>query len=168
MALVFLTSGAYDMYLNQLIDKGAPMALWAFENNLGMFGKIIFTIILPLFAFTTVLSWEFYGECGIKYLFGNKAILPFKIVYVLLVVAGATLKIDIVWNLSDSFNVLMAVPNLIALILLSGVLKRVVNNYIKRRKDSTIKPMLSVYEKHNEELINELYIEKNIIADELE
>ncbi|MGM9970923.1 MAG: alanine/glycine:cation symporter family protein [Anaeroplasmataceae bacterium] len=162
MALVFLTSGAYDLYLSGLIEKGAPMALWAFENNLGLFGKIIFTIILPLFAFTTVLSWEYYGECGASYLFGDKAILPFKIIYVLLVVAGATLKIDIVWNLSDSFNVLMAVPNLIAVILLSGVLKRVVLNYKQRRKDKSIKPMLSVYEKHNEELIKELYTELEI------
>lgn len=162
MALVFLTSGAYDSFLKNELTMGAPMALWAFENNLGLFGKVMFTIILPLFAFTTVLSWEFYGEKGAEYIFGEKAILPFKIIYVLLVVAGATLKIDIVWNLSDSFNVLMAVPNLIAVILLSGVLKRVVLNYKKRRKDPTIKPMLSVYEKHNEELIAELYEELNI------
>lgn len=158
MALVFLTSGAYDLFISGVIDKGAPMAIWAFENNLGTFGKIIFTIILPLFAFTTVLSWEFYGECGAAYLFGKKAILPFKIIYVILVIVGATLKIDIVWNLSDSFNVLMAVPNLIAVILLSGLIKQIVDNYKKRRKSNDIKPMLSYFNKMNDELINEAYI----------
>lgn len=163
MALVFLTSGAYDQYLAGLLEKGAPMALWAFENNLGVFGKVAFTIILPLFAFTTVLSWEFYGESGARYLFGDIAVIPFKIIYVLLIVLGAVLKIDIVWNLSDCFNVLMAVPNLVALILLSGVLKRVVLNYKARRKDNSIKPMLSVYERRNEELILELYEETKII-----
>ena len=121
------------------------MAIWAFENNLGSFGKVIFTIILPLFAFTTVLSWEFYGECGAAYLFGKKVILPFKIIYVLLVIVGATLKIDIVWNLSDSFNVLMAVPNLIAVILLSGLIKQIVDNYRQRRKNIDLEPMLSFF-----------------------
>lgn len=162
MALVFMTSGAYDHFLAGILDKGAPMALWAFEENLGLIGKIAFTLILPLFAFTTVLSWEYYGECGASYLFGKKAILPFKIVYVLLVVAGATLKIDIVWNLSDSFNVLMAVPNLIGVILLSSVLKKVVLNYKERRKGNNIKPMLSAYEEDNEELIKELYTKVNV------
>lgn len=165
MALVFLTSGAYDLYLDGVIEKGAPMALWAFENNLGLFGKIVFTIILPLFAFTTVLSWEFYGECGARYLFGDKAVLPFKIIYVLLVIVGATQTIDLIWNLSDCFNVLMAMPNLIALILLSGVLKRVVNNYKQRKKGENVKPMLSVFEIHNEHLIKELYEEIEIKED---
>ncbi len=162
MALVFLTSGAYDMFLNELLEKGAPMALWCFENTFGMFGRIVFPIILTLFAFTTVLSWEFYGERGVEFVFGEGAILPFKIIYVLLVVAGAVLKIDIVWNLSDSFNVLMAVPNLIALILLSGVLKRIVINYKKRRKGEVIKPELSAYPLQNELMIKELNDELSI------
>lgn len=155
MALVFLTTGAYDRFLDGALEKGAPMALWCFENTYGLFGRIIFPIILTLFAFTTVLSWEFYGERGVEFVFGEGAILPFKIVYVLLVVAGATLKIDVVWNLSDSFNVLMAVPNLIGLILLSGVLKRVVVNYHQRKKGVDVEPMLSAYVKQNELMIKE-------------
>lgn len=160
MALVYLTSGAYDMFLAGTLEKGATMGLWAFENNLGYFGKYVFSVILPLFAFTTILSWSFYGEKGIEYIFGEVAILPFKIVYVALVFCGAVLEIDLVWNLSDTFNTLMAVPNLIALVLLSGVLKRIVLNYKKRRKGEDLKPLLSVYEVHNDELIAELEAEK--------
>ncbi len=156
MALVYNTSGAYDKFLAADLSKGAPMALWAFENNLGMFGKVCFTFILPLFAFTTVLSWSFYGEKGIEYLLGKKAILPFKIVYVLLVVLGATQGIDLIWNLSDMFNVLMAVPNLIAVILLSGVLKRIVKNYKQRRKGENVEPILSVFKVENDRLAAEL------------
>lgn len=168
MALVFLSSGAYDNYLAGTLEIGAPLAVWAFENNLGMFGKIIFNIILPLFAFTTIVSWEYYGEKGIEYIFGSKAILPYKIVYVLLVLVGATQGVELIWNLSDSFNVLMAVPNLIALILMSGVIKRIVINYFDRRKGIEVKPMLSCFEKHNEELIAELEEEKRLESEILD
>ena len=156
MALVFLCSGAYDNYLAGELSMGAPMALWAFENNLGIFGKICFSVIIPLFAFTTVLSWSFYGEKGIEYLFGKKAILPYKICYVLLVVLGATQGIDLIWNLSDMFNVLMAVPNLIAILLLSPVINKIVDNYYKRRKGLDVHPMLSYHLDENEALIKEI------------
>lgn len=156
MALVFLSTGAYDNYISGNIFMGAPMALWAFETNLGIFGKLCFSVILPLFAFTTVLSWSFYGEKGIEYLFGKKAILPYKICYVLLVMLGATQGIDLIWNLSDMFNVLMAVPNLLAIILLSPKIKEIVDNYSKRRKGINVDPMLSYHFDENEALIKEL------------
>lgn len=156
MALVFLSTGAYDNYISGNIFMGAPMALWAFETNLGIFGKLCFSVILPLFAFTTVLSWSFYGEKGIEYLFGKKAILPYKICYVLLVMLGATQGIDLIWNLSDMFNVLMAVPNLLAIILLSPKIKEIVDNYSKRRKGINVDPMLSYHLDENEALIKEL------------
>ena len=111
---------------------------------------------MPLFAFTTVLSWSFYGEKGIEYLFGKKAILPYKICYVLLVMLGATQGIDLIWNLSDMFNVLMAVPNLLAIILLSPKIKEIVDNYSKRRKGINVDPMLSYHLDENEALIKEL------------
>lgn len=150
-ALIILTSGV-DITGTL---KGSELGLWAFNENLGTFGKIVYSIILPLFAFTTIISWSFYSEKASEYVFGSKSRLVCKIILIGLIVLGATLSVDLVWEIADTFNILMAIPNLIALILLSGLITKITKNYFKRKKGSDEKPLLSYDEKQNEELLME-------------
>lgn len=147
MALVILTTGAYDCGL-----EGAQAAMWAFQKDLGTFGQIAFSVVLPLFAFTTILSWSFYGERATTYLFGKKAVLPYKVVILALTFVGAIVPVALVWSLSDTFNSLMAIPNLIALVLLSGQVVKITKNYFDRKRGVSVLPMLSADEKLNQEL----------------
>jgi len=110
--------------------KGAAMSQAAFASSLPG-GDILISLALVLFAFTTILGWSYYGERAAQFLFGVKAVLPFRILWVLAVPAGAILEMDFVWLLADTLNALMAIPNLIALILLSGVVVKLTNDYFK-------------------------------------
>lgn len=99
-------------------------------------GQILVTIGLVLFAYSTILGWSVYGERCIIYLFGDKASLPFRIIFVLAVPLGALAQLDLVWALADLFNGLMALPNLIALIFLSPVVFRATKEYfVEMKKD---------------------------------
>ncbi|UHA75122.1 alanine/glycine:cation symporter family protein [Paenibacillus sp. 481] len=100
--------------------EGAAMTQAAFDAVLP-FGSVILTVCLILFAFTTILGWNYYGERCIVYLFGVKAILPYRIVFICIIGMGAFIKLDVIWKLSDIVNGLMALPNLVALLALSGV-----------------------------------------------
>lgn len=137
-ALVLLTTNAFDTNL-----EGASIALYAFSKTYGMFGKIIFTIILTLFAFTTLISWGFYGIKAIEYIFGNIGVKIFKVIYVLLSIVGSVIAVNVVWTISDIFNVLMAIPNLIALIALSGLVKNITKNYFDRKKGIEVAKIIS-------------------------
>lgn len=106
----------------------------------------MFSIIVPLFTFTTIVSWSFYGEKAIEYLFGKKSINIFKFIIILLIVVGSLVELILVWVIADTFNVLMAIPNLIALVLLSGLVAEITKNYFNRRKGSNEAPLLSYYE----------------------
>ena len=103
---------------------GAELTSYAFNEGLPIpeIGKWIVTIGLILFAFTSILGWSYYGERAVEFLFGVKAILPFKLVWVILVFVGAVAQLHIVWTFADIANALMAIPNLIALIALSGTI----------------------------------------------
>lgn len=103
--------------------KGAEMTSAAFSNGLPVpvIGELIVTIGLIFFAFTTILGWNYYGERCTEYLFGVKGIRPYRYIYILLVALGAFLKLDLIWIIADIVNGLMAIPNLIGLIGLSGV-----------------------------------------------
>ena len=170
-ALVVLTtnigSGAYDSGKffgttdaagNFVGASDAATSLNAFSSNLGIFGTIAFLIILPLFAFTTVLAWSYYGEKAVDFCFRhlpeNKRKIPviiFKVIYILLIVFSSFIGSDLIWALDDTFNGLMALPNLIALILLSGQVARITKNYFDRQKGIKVEPMLSAYPEQNEE-----------------
>lgn len=133
-------------------------ALGAFSGNLGVTGTVLFSIILPLFAFTTILAWSYYGEKATDFCFqwlGDKgrniAVIIFKIMYVCLIVASAVIESNLVWDLDDTFNGLMALPNLVALVLLSGQIVKITKNYYDRKKGADIEPMLSAYPELNEE-----------------
>lgn len=99
---------------------GASMTIAAFETVLSWGGYIV-TIGIILFGFTTLLGWAYYGEKCIEYLFGERSIPYYRAVFTLIIIPGAVLDLDIVWRISDVFNGLMVVPNLIALCALSGV-----------------------------------------------
>ena len=110
------TAGGSGQLLN-----GASLAIAAFNKHISG-GEYIVTIGLILFAYTTVLAWSYYGEKCCEYLFGERSIIPFRVLFALVVIPGAALKMEIAWYLADISNGLMVIPNLFALIALSGVI----------------------------------------------
>lgn len=114
--LVLVVSGVWTGDLN-----GAAMTQSAFAMAFPAMAKSLLMIGLVLFAFTTILGWNYYGERCIEYLFGTKSIMPYRLVFIGLVASGAFLKLETIWVLADIVNGLMAIPNLIALLGLSGV-----------------------------------------------
>ena len=97
-----------------------------------------------MFAFTTVLGWSHYGSKAVEYLFGLKAVKVYKVFFVLLVVSGALMSSTIAWDISDTFNGMMMIPNLIGVVVLSPVLIKIVRNYVDRKiKGKVITPVLS-------------------------
>ena len=114
--LVLVVSGVWTGDLN-----GAAMTQSAFAMAFPAMEKYLLMIGLVLFAFTTILGWNYYGERCIEYLFGTKSIMPYRLVFIGLVASGAFLKLETIWVLADIVNGLMAIPNLIALLGLSGV-----------------------------------------------
>ena len=93
----------------------------AFTMAFPAFGSMLLLVGLVLFAFTTILGWNYYGERCVEYLTGVKAILPYRIIFICLIACGPFLKLEEIWVLADIVNGLMAIPNLIALLALSGV-----------------------------------------------
>ncbi|KGG30372.1 MULTISPECIES: alanine/glycine:cation symporter family protein [unclassified Prochlorococcus] len=123
-ALVIITTGAY---LGG--ESGSDLSIAAFNSGLAGSGWVV-TAGLVVFALTTVLGWGFYSERCTEYLFGVQAILPFRLVWVAVVVIGAVAgNRGVVWDVADTLNGLMAIPNLIALVLLSGTVFRLSKNY---------------------------------------
>ena len=114
--LTIIVSGVWNGDLN-----GAPLTEAAFASAFPAIAKYILSGGLTLFAFTTIIGWNYYGERCVEYLFGVKAIMPYRIFYICLVGMGVFLKLDMIWILADIVNGLMAIPNLIALLGLSGV-----------------------------------------------
>ncbi|HEL2441789.1 TPA: sodium:alanine symporter family protein [Streptococcus suis] len=113
---------------------GAPLTQAAFATVFGNTGSIALTISLVLFAFTTILGWSYYGERCIEFLFGTKAILPYRLLFVAMVALGGFLKLDLIWTIADIVNGLMALPNLIALLALSPVIIKETRQYFAKRK----------------------------------
>lgn len=124
--LVLVVSGGWMGDLN-----GAALTNSVFAMAYPVMGSFILCIGLVLFAFTTILGWNYYGERCIEYLVGVKGILPYRLVFIVLVGLGAFIKLDVIWILADIVNGLMAIPNLIALIGLSGVVVRETKRYFQ-------------------------------------
>ena len=114
--LVLITSGLIPDGLT-----GTALTQAAFSQAFGPFGQVFIAICMLFFAFSTILGWYFFGEVNFKALFGAKALPVYSVIVVLFVLIGSSLKVDLVWALADFFNGLMAIPNLIALLALSGV-----------------------------------------------
>ncbi|KEF31271.1 Sodium/glycine symporter GlyP [Marinobacter nitratireducens] len=126
--LVIVTSGAWDSG-----ESGAALTSAAFGLALPGVGNYLVAIALALFAFSTILGWSFYGEKCVEFLFGTRATIPFRVLWVLAVPLGAVLSLDFVWLVADTLNALMALPNLIAIIALSPVVFRLTREYFERQ-----------------------------------
>ncbi len=145
-ALVILTSGFVDLQTGELLTsaEGSVLVSEAFGSIFGSAGSGFVAIAILLFAFSTVLGWSYYGSKAWEYLFGTKSTMIYKVVFVLFVVVGATLELSLAWDISDTFNGLMAIPNLIGVIVLCPVVMKITQNYIKRKfYGDKIEPMLN-------------------------
>jgi alanine or glycine:cation symporter, AGCS family len=137
--LAIVVSGAWT--LTDKVGKvltGAPLTTEAFRSTLGTAGELVVALGLALFAFSTIISWSYYGDRSLQYLLGDRAVVPYRIVYTLMIPLGAMLKLEPVWNLADIANALMALPNLAALIALSGVVVAETRRYEARRQESLL------------------------------
>ena len=153
-ALSVLTSGLVDLNTGAMLTttEKTAMVAEAFGQTFGGFGEGFIAIAILLFAFSTVLGWSHYGSKAFEYLFGAKATRGYKVVFVLFVAVGATMQLDLAWDLSDTFNGLMAIPNLIGVVSLSGLTAKITKNYIARKlKHENIKPMYSAFEVYQNE-----------------
>ncbi len=129
--IALIVTGAWSSGLN-----GAPLTQLAFTTGLGgEWGGWVVTVSLAMFAFSTILGWSYYGEKSIEFLLGVKAIFPYRLVFVVAIFFGAVRSLDFVWTLSDLMNGLMALPNLIGLLFLSGVLARDTMAYFREPDD---------------------------------
>ncbi|MCO6427236.1 alanine:cation symporter family protein, partial [Nitrosomonas communis] len=81
--------------------------------------------------FSTIIGWSYYGDRSAKFLFGGRAVMPYRVIYTLLIVVGAIVPLRMVWNIADITNILMALPNLLALVLLAGLVKKLSKEYFK-------------------------------------
>lgn len=138
-ALVLLTSGVCENNFNPLTGKaildGVPLTAAAFSCGLGRFGGCFVSVSIVLFAFATILGWSYYGERSTAYIFGDRAIPVYKVIFSFMTVVGCVSELELVWSISDTFNGLMALPNLIGLVLLSDVVVREKKDYLKKRKN---------------------------------
>jgi len=159
-ALVVLTSGIIDLDTGALLMEGAgdaTLVAKAFSKMFGIWGERFIAVAILLFAFTTVLGWDHYGTKAWEYLFGTKSVPAYKVIHLVMIMFGALLTSSLAWDISDTFNGLMMVPNLIGVIALSGLVVKITRNYIDRRfKGKDIKPMLSAFEDVQEEQEKEL------------
>jgi len=130
-ALVIVISGLWETSS----QNGAALTSAAFSQSIPVIGPYIVPISIVLFAFTTMVGWSYYGDRSIKYLFNSKKmVMAYRLLFVFLIPVGAVVKLDIVWAFSDIANALMAIPNLIGVIVLSVVVKKMTDKYFKENK----------------------------------
>ena len=129
-ALVILTADAWTQGVSAAELTSASMA-----ETLGVTGKMIVAIATALFAYSTLIGWNYYGEKAIEYLFGPRAIASYRVLFTATVMVGATTSLTFVWNFSDLMNGMMAIPNLIGLLLLAKVVKSETNRYFSVKKN---------------------------------
>jgi AGCS family alanine or glycine:cation symporter len=132
-ALVIIIMGAWGDAKPEGLE-GASLSVYAFQQALGTAGAWIVGLGLVFFAYSTILAWSYYGDRSAEYLFGHRAVLPYRIVYTVLVVVGAYIPLKLVWNFADIANIFMAVPNLISVILLAKFTKQLSSDYFNRMK----------------------------------
>ncbi|MEN8211773.1 MAG: sodium:alanine symporter family protein [Thermodesulfobacteriota bacterium] len=134
--LVIIMTGAFTLKgADGAGLTGAVLTKTAFQNGMPFAGgEYIVTIGIIFFAFSTVIGWSYYGDRCIDYLFGQKAVMPYRVIYCMIIPVGATVKLSTVWTISDIFNAMMAWPNLIGLIFLSPVVVRMTKEYFSDPK----------------------------------
>lgn len=125
------------------VPNGVPLTSKAFSSAFGKWGGKFVSIAIMMFAFSTILGWSFYGSRAVEYLFGLKAVPIYKIVFIAVILIGCVSSLDLVWDISDTFNGLMAIPNLLAVTLLSGKVISIVKDYFAGKEfvpDSNFDP----------------------------
>lgn len=157
-ALVVLTSGLVDLGTGRMLTDVADSVLVsnAFKQTFteiggkgfGEFGGGFIAVAILFFAFSTVLGWSYYGTKSWEYLFGTKSTMIYKVVFVLMIICGATMSLDLAWDISDTFNGLMMMPNLIGVLTLSGLVMKITKNYVDRKlkNKKDVEPMLSAFD----------------------
>jgi alanine or glycine:cation symporter, AGCS family len=127
--LVVLVSGDWQGGVT-----GAALSAQALSSGLpGTWGGIIVTVGLVLFAFSTLIGWSYYGETGAVYLFGTRAALPYRLLWLLFIYLGAVGSLQLVWSVSDTLNGLMAIPNLVSVLISLPLLRRLHREFFARR-----------------------------------
>lgn len=129
--MVIIVSGVWTS-----VETGAALSSLAFDSALPDVGRYIVSIGLSVFAFTTILGWSIYGEKCVGYLFGVRAIIPFRILWIIAIPLGAIAKLSFIWVVADILNALMALPNLVALLLLSPVVFKLTREYFYKNQVS--------------------------------
>jgi len=133
-ALVILVTGVVETGAN-----GADLTSAAFSTGLPGPGGYVIIVAIAFFAYTTMLTWNFYGEKSWEYLFGRKVVLPYRLVFLLFVFLGSVGALELVWDIADTFNGLMAAPNLVALVLLGGVMAKEKLDYFNQLRDKAVR-----------------------------
>ena len=128
-ALVIITTKSIPTGLT-----GAELSQYAFSTLYGKGGDIFIAICMFFFAFSTIIGWYFFGQANIKYLFGPKAVKIYSVLVCICVVLGSLAQVDLVWNMADCFNSMMVIPNFIGLIVLSGTIKKLHDDYYQNFK----------------------------------
>ena len=151
-ALTLLSSGAVDLATGKLssaVDgiESSSLMSFAFEQAFGKAGAAFIALAILLFAYSTVLGWSHYGSKACEYLFGTKSIPIYRVVFVAIVMTGSVMTAQLAWDISDTFNGLMMIPNLIGVLVLSPQVRECTRNYIRRniKKEKGVTPMLSMF-----------------------
>ncbi len=149
-ALSILSSGLFDLdtgaTVGEIADTGSLVSI-AFSKSFGAVGAGFVAIALLLFAFSTVLGWSHYGTKACEYLFGTKSTIVYRLIFVVAVIGGAVMGENLAWDLSDTFNGLMMLPNLIGVLVLSPLVYKCTKNYVDRHiRHLDVEPMLSMYD----------------------
>lgn len=128
-ALVILSTGALDSG-----KTGSELAQAAFNSAFGNFGNIFIAICMLFFAFTTIIGWYYFGEVNVRNLLGAKAVKPYAVLVMICVLVGSVMKVQLVWDMSDMFNGLMVIPNLIAILASVKIVRRLTQEYENKKK----------------------------------
>ena len=158
-AFAVLSSGLVDLETGAVLStsEGSALVGEAFSTVFGKAGPAFIALAILLFAFSTVLGWSHYGSKAWEYLLNTKSVIIYKIVFIVMIYEGAVMKQNLAWDLSDTFNGLMAIPNLIGVLSLSPVVIKITRNYVARNiKNEDVKPILSVFPDIEETQIKEL------------
>lgn len=142
-AFAVLSTGALETGLT-----GVPLVSAAFSHGFGAFAGRFVSLAVLLFAFSTVLGWSYYGEKSIEYVLGEGSKIYYKVIFIVFMVIGATMNLALAWDISDTLNGLMAIPNLLGVLFLSGTVFAITRNYVARNmaKNRTAEePMLSAF-----------------------
>ncbi|MDO5344366.1 MAG: alanine/glycine:cation symporter family protein [Lachnospiraceae bacterium] len=162
-ALTILSSGAVDLSTGQLTAEAAEIGSsslmsYAFSQTFGKPGAWFIALAILLFAYSTVLGWSHYGSTACEYLFGTKSTTFYRVIFVCIVLAGSVIEAQLAWDISDTFNGLMMIPNLIGVLVLSPLVMKCTKNYVDRKlHGKKVKPMLSMFpdiqEEHEKEVM---------------